>query len=64
MSMQQCEAYVETRVYHGATSIGIKEQEVQLNQTYGVKGEGRVGIDKEEREDEYWIYEGRDYGRA
>ena len=53
MSMQQCEAYVETRVYHGATSIGIKEQEVQLNQTYGVKGEGRVGIDKEETEDEY-----------
>ena len=53
MLMQQCDAYVKPRVYHGATSIGIAEQDVQLNQAYGVKGEGHVGRDEVETEDEY-----------
>ena len=53
LSMQQCDAYIEPRVYHGATPIGIAEQDVQLNQAYGVKGEGRMGRDEVETEDEY-----------
>ena len=51
--MQQCEAYLETRVYHRATSIGIAEQDMQLNQAYGVIDKGRVGLDAEKTKDDY-----------
>ena len=43
------------RVYHAATSIGVAEQDVQLNQAYGVQHAGHVEIDKEEAENEYVI---------
>ena len=51
ISMQQNEAYTEPTVYH--TVIGIPEQALQLNRAYGLRGEGCVGIDTEETEDEY-----------
>ena len=49
--MQLNEAYTEPTVWH--TAIGTPEQEVQLNQAYGVRGEGCVGVDAEETGDEY-----------
>ena len=53
LSIPQHEDYLETRVYHRATSIGIAEQDMQLNQAYGVIDKGRVGLDAEKTEDDY-----------